>query len=314
MSRTPPTLPVRIIDSHHHIWRRQDVPWLSGDPRPRIFGPYADICRNYLVDDFANDLGRSPVLKSVYMQCNWEPSRALDEVRWVQSVSDDDPAGFPHGIVSFADLADPSVGNLLRAQADSANLVGVRHQVHWHENPDWAYVGSPEVFNEASWRKGLDQVGALGLPFDLQIFPSQMQAAAGLLDEMPEMIFVLNHAGMLEDLSPERVAAWDAGMAELTARPNLVIKLSGLNTFVHELSQDLVDHVVETSLRLAGPDRVMFGSNFPIESLWTTYGDYLGAIVSATAGLGADAQDAVFYRTAARVYGLDRNDSQGTGR
>ena len=91
-----------IVDAHHHIWRLADVPWLAGPILPRIFGEYAPIKRDYLVDEYLRDVRAAGVEQSVYVQCNWPNDRAIDEVAWVQSVSDQH--GFPHGIVGFADF------------------------------------------------------------------------------------------------------------------------------------------------------------------------------------------------------------------
>ena len=63
-----------IIDAHHHIWRQADLPWLLGPEQPRIFGPYKAIMRDYLIDDFLDDIKGSGIEKSVYVQANWAPN------------------------------------------------------------------------------------------------------------------------------------------------------------------------------------------------------------------------------------------------
>ena len=91
-----------IVDAHHHVWRQADLPWLSGPMQPRIFGPYEAIRRDYLVDEYLEDLAGSGVARSVYVQANWAPERFEDEVAWVQAVAGE--SGWPHGIVGHADL------------------------------------------------------------------------------------------------------------------------------------------------------------------------------------------------------------------
>ena len=102
---------VPTLDAHHHIWRLNDLPWLSGPQVPRIFGPYQPICRDYSIDEFRRDIAGCDVVKSVYVQTNWPAGQSYDEARWVQSVSD--ASGWPHANVAYADLADPDVGALL---------------------------------------------------------------------------------------------------------------------------------------------------------------------------------------------------------
>jgi predicted TIM-barrel fold metal-dependent hydrolase len=91
-----------IVDAHHHIWRQADMPWLSGPIQPRIFGPYQPIQRDYLIDEFLEDLAGTGVVKSVYVQANWPKEKFEDEVAWVSNVADE--RGWPHGIVGYADI------------------------------------------------------------------------------------------------------------------------------------------------------------------------------------------------------------------
>src|SRR4029079_760744 len=88
----PPMIPV--IDAHHHIWRKIDLPWLTGPMLPRIFGPYEPLRRDYTISEFLADIEGTGVEKSVYVQANWAPERGEDEVAWVQKNADE--SGWPH--------------------------------------------------------------------------------------------------------------------------------------------------------------------------------------------------------------------------
>ncbi len=98
----------------------------------------------------------------------------------------------------------------------------------------------------------------------------------------PDVTFVLQHAGMLEDLSAAGRAAWRDGMTRLAACPNVVCKLSGLGTFIHRNDPAHIAAIVAESVAMFGPDRCLFGSNFPIEKLWTSYRDLVQAYLDAT--------------------------------
>jgi predicted TIM-barrel fold metal-dependent hydrolase len=110
--------------------------------------------------------------------------------------------------------------------------------------------------------------------------------------------FVLQHAGMLEDLSPQGHAAWRTGMARLAKCPNIVSKLSGLGTFIHRNDPAHIADVLTDTVAIFGAERCLFGSNFPIEKLWTSYRELVDA------GLRTDQRDAIFGTTAMRVYRL----------
>ena len=109
---------------------------------------------------------------------------------------------------------------------------------------------------------------------------------------------------MLVDDRPETVAAWKAGLGHFAGLPNLSAKLSGLGTFVHRNDPALISLVVDGGMEILGSERLMFGSNFPIEKLWTTYGELLAAHRAAVARHGEKAVADVFHGTAARVYRL----------
>ena len=291
-----------IVDAHHHIWRRADLPWLSGPMQPRIFGPYEAIRRDYLIGEYLDDLAGSPVTRSVYVQANWAPERFEDEVAWVQAVADD--TGWPHAIVGYADLLAADVRPRLDRLAKYPRLRGVRMQLHWHENETYRFAPRPDLALDPVLQRNVARLADYDLVFDLQVFAGQMAGAAELAAACPDITFVLQHAGMLEDLSPAGRAEWRAGMERLAARPNVFSKLSAFGTFIHRNDPTHVAGILRDTVAIFGADRCLFGSNFPIEKLWTSYGALLDAFRDAAAGLDAAARAAIFEKTAVRIYRL----------
>ena len=261
--------PIPTIDGHHHIWRVADLAWLSGPEVPRIFGPYEKIRRDYTIEEFRADIEGCNVVKSIYVQTNWPAGGSLTEAEWVQSVID--KTGWPHANVAHADLADPDVGTLLKKLARLPATRGIRQQLHWHENSLYRFASHPEMMNDAAWRKGFAQLADLGLLFEIQVFAKQMKNGAALAKAYPNQVFVLEHAGMLEDMSEKGWAEWRAGMTEMAAQPNVNVKLSGLGTFVHAVRADVMGPIIRETVKIFGAHRCMYGSNFPIERIWTDY-------------------------------------------
>jgi predicted TIM-barrel fold metal-dependent hydrolase len=291
-----------IVDAHHHVWRYSDLPWLSGEPVPRIFGEYSAIRRDYPIDEYLEDIQSANVSKSIYVQTNWPTARAVDEVAWVQSIADDH--GYPHGIVGFADLGSPQAEQVLTRQCQYRNFRGVRQQLHWHEKEQFRFAPQPALMNDPDWRRGFSLLSKLGLLFELQVFTSQMPDAARLVGDFPETIIVLEHAGMLEDYSPESWKAWRQGLKLMAHFPNVYTKLSGLNTFVHRCSVNLMQAIVHAALEIFGPQRCMFGSNFPIEKIWTDYQTLFSTFTSTLEGWTNEERAAVLGGTASRIYRL----------
>ncbi len=291
-----------IIDAHHHIWRLAAVPWLAGPPVARIFGDYAPLRRDYGIDEFTAEIVPHGIVKSVYVQINVAPRAEIEEVAWVQAVAD--AHGFPHGIVGYADLAAPGVAATLDREMAYKNLRGIRQQLHWHANPFYRFASCADQMNDQAWRAGLREIEKRGLLFELQVFAGQMDDAAKLACDFPGVTFVLLHAGMLEDRSADGWARWRAGMQKLAACPNVVTKLSGLGTFARECAFALWQPVVKEALAMFGARRCMFGSNYPIEKLWTSYGRIVAVMRECLTEFSPAEQRAVFYDTAQRVYRL----------
>ena len=293
---------VPLVDAHHHIWRQADLAWLQGPPPPRIFGEYGALRRDYPIEEYLAEARGAGVVRSVYVQTNWPPGREVEEVGWAQSVAD--RHGFPHAIVGYADLAAASLEPTLDQMMKHARLRGIRQQLHWHDRARYRFAARADLMDDPAWRRGLGEVARRGLLFELQVFAGQMEAGARLVRDFPQATFVLLHAGMLEDTSPDGWARWRAGMHGLAAAPNVCVKLSGLGTFARACSVDLWRPVIRETVELFGPERCMFGSNFPIEKLWTTYDEVVRVTTECLAGLSAGEQRAVLHDTADRVYRL----------
>lgn len=291
-----------IVDAHHHIWRQADLPWLLGPMQPRIFGPYEPIRRDYTIEEYLSDLGGTGVTRSIYVQTNWPKEDFENEAKWVQQTAEQH--GWPHAIVAYADFSVGDVRPQLDRLARYPLVHGVRMQLHWHENPLYRFAARADLCADPVIRRNVAYLADYAFSFDLQVFAAQMAGAADLAQACPNVTFILQHAGMLEDISDEGRAAWRDGMTRLAKCPNVVSKLSGLGTFIHRNDPANVADVLRQTVEIFGAERCLFGSNFPVEKLWTSYRSLVDAYLAAAAPLGADQCDAIFRTTAMRVYRL----------
>ncbi len=291
-----------MIDAHFHIWRQADLPWLMGPMQPRIFGPYEPIRRDYEIEEYLADAAGSGITGAVYVQANWAPARALDEVRFVAESAK--RAEFPVGIVAHADLLAEDIRPALDALAREPSMRGVRMQLHWHENPLYRFASGPELARDPVLQRNVARLGDYGWSFDLQVFAEQMAGAAELAAACPKVTFVLQHAGMLEDLSEAGIAEWRSGMMLLARQPNVVSKLSGLGTFLRRNDPAHIAFILAETVAMFGASRCLFGSNFPIEKLWTSHADLISAHRAAAASLPEAEQAQIFAGTARQTYKL----------
>lgn len=291
-----------IVDAHHHIWRRADQPWMDAAV-PRIFGAYDSIKRDYPIEEFLSDLAGTGVTKSVYVQTNWAKERAVEEVEWVQGTAD--RTGWPHAIVSFVDFQSEDAARVMAAQAKSPLMRGARQQLHWHENPQYRFAPTPDQMNTPVFRKNFALLQERGWLFEMQLFAPQMADGAALAKAFPRITLMLEHAGMLEDRSTAGRKAWREGMKRLADQPNMHTKFSGLGTFIRRNDPQHIADVVGETLELFGPARSVWGSNFPVEKIWTDYGSIVAAIKAALAPLPEADRRAVLYDNAVKLYRLD---------
>jgi predicted TIM-barrel fold metal-dependent hydrolase len=288
-----------IVDAHHHVWRVKDMPWLSGPMVPRIFGPYEPIKRDYLVDEYIADARSGGITQSVYVQANWPLDQVVNEMRWLDELHRE--TGWPTAAVGCADLFDPDAVEVMKKQAEYPIVRGTRLQLHWHENQEFRFASTPDSMKDPVFRRNVAALEDLGWLFELQVFPGQMGAAAELVRAVPDVTFVLVHAGMLTDRDEATVRQWRDGMARLAQLPNVVVKLTGQGTFTRCLDPDFIAFVAAETLGWFGAARAMFGTNFPVEKLWTELPPLVDAWLAA---VPEPVHQAVFADTARRVYAL----------
>jgi L-fuconolactonase len=210
------------------------------------------------------------------------------------------------GVVGWADLLAPDLADrldALRHGPGGDRLVGIRSMVQ--AEPDPAYLDRADV------RQGIATVGTAGLVFDLILRDHQLAAAARLAADLPDVPFVLDHlgkppleAGARGDHG--RLDTWRRDLSALAAAPNVSAKLSGLVTEASWDSWTLDDlrPAVDHALEAFGPDRLMFGSDWPVCLLASEYGRWLDAAHALISDLSQPDRAAVWAGTARRVYGL----------
>jgi predicted TIM-barrel fold metal-dependent hydrolase len=293
---------MNFVDAHHHIWRMQDLPWLTGPMIPRIFGPYDSLRRDYTGADYAADVGPLGITQSVYTQANWPLEQSVEEVAWVHEQYEQ--TGFPTAIVGSADLYSPAAGEILDAQAKASPLTrGCRLQLHWHEQEAYRFAKSEDALLDPVLGENLKRIADLGWVFELQVFPNQLGYAEQLLATHPDLTFVLIHAGMPIDGEP-----WREALSALSAHANLCVKLSGQGTFIHRVDPAWIRTVTAAVVDTFGSERAMFGSNFPVESIWTDFPTLFEAWSGVLAEFPLEVQEDILGRTARRVYRLAEGD------
>jgi len=207
---------------------------------------------------------------------------------------------WPMAQVVFCDLTDPALGARLDAFAALPTVRGVRQIVGRAPGED-AVTGTNALLDDPAFAEGLREAGRRGLSFDLQLIPELYGKTARVLAEAPQTRVALCHAGSPHDRTAQGLADWAARLRDLSSLPQVTVKLSGLGMFDHGWTEASIAPIVETCLQQFGPERAMFGSNFPVDSL---YSDSAALVRAYEALVPAGMQTAVFGGTAAAFYGI----------
>jgi len=298
------TRPVRIVDAHHHLWDLEAVhyPWLMERGTPRFFGDPTPIQNNYLCTDLRVDIGTLPVETSVHIQVGADLSDSLNETIWVDSQAD--AHGLPTAIVAFADLEAGNLGHVLdRQMAASQRVKGIRQIISRSSGED-SVAGTASLLQSAEFAAGLALVASRNLSFDLQLTPPHLQDAASVFGAIDGLQVALCHAGSLQDFSDDGWRQWQLGLTELARAVPGLCKISGHGMFNHAWTDDDIRTLVLKAIDVYSPDRVAFGSNFPVDRLYASYSRVWEAFFRATEDFSDDDREKMFATNAEEFYRL----------
>ena len=286
-----------MIDAHHHLWDLNAVnyPWLMEKGKRRFFGDPTSIQRNYLIDEhiqLANELGFKG---SVHIQVG--AADGLEEAQWINSVVNENQS-WPMVQVAFCDLSSDQRELHLDKLQKLSSVVGVR-QIIGRSPAEDANNKTNELLTSDNFMQGLQSISDRGLTFDLQIIPELLKTCASVFSQFPNLQVILCHAGSPYNRTLEGIKSWASDLNHLSKLSNVSCKLSGLGMFDHNWTQSTVAPIVTTVIDQFGSKRVMFGSNFPVDSLSSSF-EQLFARLSGNVD-EKDFED-VFSKTAQRIY------------
>jgi L-fuconolactonase len=278
-----------IIDAHHHVWDLsvRDQDWITG---PDL----APIRRSFSLDDLAPEARAAGVHATVLVQT----VTVAEETPEFLAIADG--SDLVAGVVGWTDLTAPGIADTLAAQRElpgGDRLVGIRHQVQGEPDPAWLL--RPDVL------RGLAAVASAGLVYDLVVLPHQLPAATEAAARLPELTFVLDHLGK-PPIASRELEPWASAVRALAARPNTVCKLSGMVTeaaWSTWTTPDLAPYA-DTVLDAFGPGRLMFGSDWPVCLLATSYQRWIETLTALLCPLDPADQAMIWGGTARRVYRL----------
>ncbi|MBY8875023.1 amidohydrolase family protein [Micromonospora sp. PLK6-60] len=275
-----------IVDAHHHLWdrSRHPQPWIDPQSMGAIdadFGPA----------DLAAATRAAGVTQTVVVQAIHSAAETAD---LLDTAANSDLIA---GVVGWVDVTADDAPQAIQKLATGGNLVGIRHVVQ--NEPDPAFLDRTAV------RRAVAATADAGIVFDLVIRHHQIPAATRLAADLPQVSFVLDHLGK-PPLVDRDLGDWVSDLRAMARLPNVTAKLSGLATEAdwQSWTRRDVEPAVMHALDVFGPERLMFGSDWPVSLLATGYQRWIDVLAELLSECSESERRAIWHQTARRTYRL----------
>jgi L-fuconolactonase len=273
------------IDSHNHFWRyRADEYGWIGDGMNMLRG-------DFLPSDLLLNLHAAGIDGTIAVQAR----QTMQETEWLLQLSA--AHDFVRGVVGWVPLSDPGVKGVLERVCEHRQLKGVRHVVQ--DEPD------DEFMLRANFNNGIQQLQSFGLVYDILIFERHLPQTLQFVDRHPGQIFVIDHLAKPRIRSNE-LSPWRERIVELARRDNVYCKISGMVTeasWTEWKPEDLKPYF-DTVLTAFGPRRLMFGSDWPVMLVASSYALWADSVRTFISHVSSAEQDWIMGGTAIQVYKL----------
>lgn len=281
---------LKVVDSHQHLWdlTRFRLPWTAKQPT---------LARDYSMRDYLAATAGIPIAKSVYLEVDVEPSQQQAEADYVAELCRRGEGPLAAAVISGRPAAD-GFRTYIAPFKGHPHVRGLRQVLHGETTPPGYCLQKPFI-------AGVRLLGELGLSFDICVRPAELPDAAKLIDACPGTFFVLDHCGNA-DLQAKDQTAWRRDIAAVAQRKNVVVKVSGIvaSATPGKWSADDLAPIVHHTLDAFGPDRVMFGGDWPVCTLAATYKQWFDALRAIVANRPDSEQRGLFHDNAIRHYRL----------
>jgi predicted TIM-barrel fold metal-dependent hydrolase len=286
-----------MVETHHHLWdlERFHYDWLA-EPgwagHTGLLGDYKMI-RSTIGNPwrFFKEFYGANVIKSVHVEAAYAGPDALEETVWLDAVAKE--FGFPNALVVFCDIEqDDGEAQLVRHLEASSLTRGVRIRAH------------PDDAGSSAFRKSYAALGRHGLSYELNASPGKLLSGRDVALAFPDVQVILGHAGFPVQRDQEYFDLWRREMTALAEAPNVACKVSGFGMVDNHWTIDSIRAWVLHCIEAFGPDRIMIGTNWPVDILFATYLEQTDAYrtIIAEAGFSREDQEKMLYRNAERFY------------
>ena len=275
-----------IIDTHQHLIYSERFRYDWAAEIPALQG-------NFRLNEYRAAAEGCGITESIFMEVDVPWEQAASEATFFCSLAED-PSHRIAGVISACRPENPGMAAWMDSIAHP-RLVGFRRVLH--TQPD-------ELCTSASFHENVALIGHKGLTFDLCVLPRQLANGAALADACPDTVFILDHCGV-PDIASGDLTFWREQLSEISRRPNVNCKLSGIIAYAAgEITADTLRPVVEHAIECFGWDRVVWGGDWPVCNLTRDLGTWCRLLDEILSGSSEDELAGLYHRNARRIYRL----------
>jgi predicted TIM-barrel fold metal-dependent hydrolase len=282
-----------FIDTHFHLHDLKHPSlrygWLERDA-VHGFLPDTDPLKSqhYFVKDYLAEIRFANVVKAIHVQAAVDTPDPVDESAWLQAFADE--TGYPHGIVAECHLARPDAADVLDRHMQFRNVRGVRN------------FGEGNYLVDPAWRRGYSELARRNLVYCLD---TRIERAADVLDlahSFPDTVLCIDHCAVPMQRTPEYFRAWQAAIRTMAGAPNTIMKVSGLGMGDPLWTVESIRPYVLGAIEAFGVDRIVFGTNWPLDRMFSSYPDVVNAYTEIISGFGREERVKLFSGNAERIF------------
>ncbi len=282
--------PLAIVDTHVHLWdlNRFRLPWIQKD---------SPLARSFVMKDYQTATMGLNVVKGVYMEVDVEVGQQRAEAEYVFDICKQNNTPLKAAVISGRPAND-DFRKYLEGFKRNPFLKGVRQVLHGEGTPAGYCLA-------ANFVRGVRVLGDMGLSFDLCVRSAELADAIKLIEACPNTRFILDHCGNMNVQSKDRTQ-WQRDMERMAREKNIVCKVSGVVASARpgKWTADDLAPIINHTLRAFGPERVMFGGDWPVCTTTATYRQWVEALKTIVRQRPLEQQRKLFHDNATRFYGL----------
>jgi predicted TIM-barrel fold metal-dependent hydrolase len=284
----------QIIDTHMHIWDTANgYEWL-----PHLAN--GALNHNFFMPDYLKMSQHQPISQMVYVECGGFPQNPVLETKWVQEQAD--RYGAPQAIAAFVQLDSPEAEKTLKGHSQYPNLRSIRMPLNY-------VVGCfgtnrDDYMRDQAWRKGYALLSKYHLPFEMQIFDTQIPDACEIASIFDDIPIILLNLGWPVKSDLDYLSEWQNRLSQLAQYPNVFLKISCIGLIFQKNNENMILPYIKEAIRLFGVERCMVGSNYPPDSIYLSFDDIFYIFRKALSAYSDSDQQKIFYGNAKRIYRL----------